>query len=110
MQRFKKRKKKLKSRRDSGKKMTTPRLMQIALRCGINLSSLPMLTCGEFMDIIEYHLDDVLRSHGKDVIDYDEQYDKLIKLKPQIEAGYKAGQIDEEKYRRFMKRLDDLTE
>lgn len=74
------------------------------------MSSFEMLSCGELMDIIEYHLDDVMRLKGKNVIDYDEQYDKLIKLKPQIEASYKSGLIDEEKYKRFMSRLNELTE
>lgn len=84
-------------------------MLQIALRCGVSLSDLPMLSSGELMDIIEYHFDDVLRSKGKKIIDYDEQYDKLMKLKPQIEAGYKSGQINEEKYKRFMKRIDELS-
>lgn len=69
-----------------------------------------MLSTGELFDIIEYHFDDVLRSKGKNVIDYDEQYEKMLKIKPQIEAAYKSGQITEEKYNRFMKQFDELTE
>ena len=69
-----------------------------------------MLSTGELFDIIEYHFDDVLRSKGKNVIDYDEQYEKMQRIKPQIEAAHKAGQITEEKYNQFMKRLNELTE
>lgn len=69
-----------------------------------------MLSTGELFDIIEYHFDDVLRSKGKNVIDYDEQYEKMLRIKPQIEAGYKSGQITEEKYKQFMKRFNELTE
>lgn len=69
-----------------------------------------MLSTGELFDIIEYHFDDVLRSKGKNVIDYDEQYEKMLRIKPQIEAGYKAGQITKEKYKQFMKRFNELTE
>ena len=69
-----------------------------------------MLSTGELLDIIEYHFDDVLRAKGKNVIDYDEQYEKMLRIKPQIEAGYKAVQITEEKYNQFMKRFNELTE
>lgn len=69
-----------------------------------------MLSTGELFDIIEYHFDDVLRSKGNNVIDYDEQYEKMLKIKPQIEAAYKSGQITEEKYNQFMKRFNELTE
>lgn len=80
------------------------------MRCGVDLSALSILSTGELFDIIEYHFDDVLRAKGKNVIDYDEQYEKMLKIKPQIEAAYKSGQITEEKYNQFMKRFDELTE
>lgn len=44
------------------------------------------------------------------MIDYDEQYEKMLKIKPQIEAAYKSGQITDEKYNQFMKRFSELTE
>ena len=69
-----------------------------------------MLSTGELFDIIEYNFDDALRSKGKNVIDYDEQYEKMQRIKPQIEAAYKSGQITEEKYNRFMKQFDELAE
>ena len=60
------------------------------------------------IDIIDYHFDDVRRANGKRVIDYDEQYEKLLKIKGQIEAGYKAGEIPKAKYDEVINRLAEL--
>ena len=60
------------------------------------------------IDMIDYHFDDARRALGKKVIDYDEQYEKLLKVKSQVEAGYKAGEIPKEKYDEVMNRLAEL--
>lgn len=60
------------------------------------------------LDIIDYHFDDVARANGKKVVDYDEQYEKLLALRPQIEEAYASGQIDEIKYKEFIGRIEEL--
>ena len=46
-------------------------------------------------------LDTVRASNGEDITKIDKQYKKLKSIEKMVEAGYKSGEISEEKYKNY---------
>lgn len=72
---------------------------------GLSVADLPKFSYGMLLNYCYAWDRQQAKIHGKKVADPEEQYGKLKKIEPIVDAQYRNGKIEEKRYLQFKEKL-----
>ena len=73
---------------------------------GLTVADMEHFSYGMLINYCYAHDRQIRRSRGEKISDPEEQYNKLKAIEPIVKERYKKGEITEERYKSFMRKLN----